>query len=157
MGKASDALGDYNIYNIYDTCGSGNMTAAAAASSPMATMVEHMARLEKQNTGGVMVGGGPPFPYPCGTGNAVNVWMNNADVRKAINVPPQSFYGNPWPNRGMTYSTCISIRIAHAVRALRARYATTSTVARNDTIDNTVTRAGKPEVGVHRYDICLPA
>eukprot|EP00729_Bicosta_minor_P008152 gene8152-24807_t len=105
MGKASDALGDYNIYNIYDTCGSGNMTAAAAASSPMATMVEHMARLEKQNTGGVMVGGGPPFPYPCGTGNAVNVWMNNADVRKAINVPPQSFYGNPWPNRGMTYST----------------------------------------------------
>ena len=105
MGKASDALGDYNIYNIYDTCGDGNMSAAASsAASPMATMIEHIERLEAQHAGGV--GGGPPFPYPCGTGNAVDVWMNNPDVRKAINVPPQSFYGGkPWPNRGMQYST----------------------------------------------------
>lgn len=110
IGDVSNTVGEYNIYNIYDTCGSGNMSSSLAATSPrrsggaMGTLLEHRDRLAAQMAGSVT--GGPPFSYPCGTGDAVDTWMNNPTVRTAINVPQKAFYGGrSWPIRGMTYST----------------------------------------------------
>jgi hypothetical protein len=106
-------LGEYNIYNIYDTCGAGNMTssASAAVANPTArtgwgTLLEHLNYFQNHrhsshgNDDGdgddkavIEVGGGPPFAYPCGTGGAVDAWMNNPVVRTAIHMPQKDFYG----------------------------------------------------------------
>ena len=101
IGDVSNTVGEYNIYNIYDTCGSGNMSSSLAATSPrrsggaMGTLLEHRDRLAAQEAGSVT--GGPPFSYPCGTGDAVDTWMNNPTVRTAINVPQKAFYGGKSP------------------------------------------------------------
>jgi hypothetical protein len=125
---AMDRIGSYNIYNIYDTCGSGNMTPSAlqqtnvdalAEDSDVQTWSAHRQTLNdnlaqllgdeeaepEPATGGVEVGGGPPYSWKCGMGDATNTWMNSPIVRKAINVHPQSFYHAPWPYHGMDYST----------------------------------------------------
>jgi len=46
--------------------------------------------------------------YPCGTGRAATAWANNPDVRAALHMRSQSFYGRPWAlqaGAGMQYST----------------------------------------------------
>lgn len=43
--------------------------------------------------------------YPCGTGNAAQVWVNMPEVRAALHVEPESFYGQPWPRGRMNYTT----------------------------------------------------
>lgn len=92
----------------YDTCGSGNMSLGSDTGTPRqyGSLVNHMAALAPgvlQDGSGS--GGGPPFSYPCGTGDAVDTWMNSEEVRKGIHMPPATFYGKPWPNRGMQYNT----------------------------------------------------
>jgi len=121
ISQMSDKLGEYNIYNIYDTCGSGNMSAPAALNlfgaapsaaaaaeqytdSSYGTMAQHTVRLARHELElRAGVSGGPPFSYPCGTGGAVNAWMNNEEVRKAIHMPSKKFYNTSWPCRGMQY------------------------------------------------------
>jgi len=117
ISTVSNALGEYNIYNIYDTCGTGNMTTSSASSSAAAaagdvgrpgwgTLLQHLERHQNTNTNVIEVGGGPPFAYPCGTGAAVNAWMNSPTVRTAINMPQKGFYGGRgWPIGGMRYNT----------------------------------------------------
>ena len=115
---AMDKVGPYNIYNIYDTCGSGNMSAISSSEEgdqsklmdllgrdgdQSALFSDHRHRIEDQDQSRVT--GGPPYSWRCGMGAATNAWMNNALVRKAIHVPDQEFYGGQWPSHGMDYST----------------------------------------------------
>ena len=70
LRKAERAVGDFYVYNYYDTCGDGNQVGAS-----------------------YMPGG---QTYPCGTGEAVAAFCNNEDVRAALHMKPISFYGRPW-------------------------------------------------------------
>merc|ERR1712232_433958 len=40
-----------------------------------------------------------------GTGHAAQVWVNTLEVRAALHVEPESFYGQPWPRGRMNYTT----------------------------------------------------
>lgn len=101
IDAVSSSVGAYNIYNIYDTCGPGNMSAGGA----MGTLLEHRDRVEASEQL-IREGGHPPFAYPCGTGAAVDLWMNSPTVRTAINVPQKAFYGGrQWPIGGMAYTS----------------------------------------------------
>ena len=110
--RAMDNIGAYNIYNIYDTCGNGNMTPSAfqqaveAPDSDVQTWSEHRSTLSSaaslsdllgsdtpvrrpRGSADVEGGGGPPYSWKCGMGDATSTWMNNEAVRKAVHVNPQ--------------------------------------------------------------------
>eukprot|EP01051_Picozoa_sp_SAG22_P018742 SAG22_NODE_3248_length_1833_cov_1.974625_3_plen_120_part_00 len=106
-----DNVGEYNIYNIYDTCGSGNMSydgTSRAGTPEKALFSEHIARLDtlsglfgggggggappaathqhrtdNNDADDVTLGttGGPPYAWRCGMGDATSAWMNNPAVR----------------------------------------------------------------------------
>lgn len=70
LQAAQRAVGDFYVYNFYDTCGNTNHRRLAAA------------------TGGQI--------YPCGTEEAVTAFANSAEVRAALHLRPIAFYGFPW-------------------------------------------------------------
>ena len=86
------------------------MEEGQATNNNMGTFLDHLQRLGSHgglsdSAGGVPEGG---QSYPCGTGAATVAWCNNEEVRKAIHMHPQSFYGRPWSLQagpGMKYST----------------------------------------------------
>ena len=92
INEANAAAGRFNIYNFYDNCGDGNQDGVG-------TMLEHAQRLGDPSTGGQS--------YPCGTGKAATVWANMPEVRAALHMKPESFYGRPWSLQaaGMQYTT----------------------------------------------------
>ena len=92
INEANAAAGRFNIYNFYDNCGDGNQEGVG-------TMLEHAQRLADPSTGGQS--------YPCGTGKAATVWANMPEVRAALHMKPESFYGRPWSLQasGMQYTT----------------------------------------------------
>jgi carboxypeptidase C (cathepsin A) len=108
LSDFSRATGPFNIYNYLDNCGSGNQiefaVGADGASESSNPNVGTFNELRERFSGGAAFGsstspahratGGQT--YPCGTGHATTIWCNNAAVRQAINMKPESFYGYPW-------------------------------------------------------------
>ena len=69
--QAEQTVGDFYMYNFYDTCGHGN-----------------------QFDGSTVPSSGDS--YPCGTDAAVAAFCNNEQVRTQFHMKPASFYGRPW-------------------------------------------------------------
>ena len=88
-----------------------------AETSPRQTFSAHRARLNDdlfdllgpdegdRSHAQAQAGGGPPYSWHCGMGEATDKWMNSEAVRRAIHVKPQEYFGAPWPYHGMEYST----------------------------------------------------
>ena len=106
ISKADAAVGPFNIYNFYDNCGGGNQLNAGAGDNPqVATILSHAARFRDGQDAPPSSGG---QEYPCGTGRAATIWANTPEVREALHMRPQSFYGRPWSlqaGAGMEYTT----------------------------------------------------
>mmetsp|Transcript_78557 Transcript_78557/g.156175 ORF Transcript_78557/g.156175 Transcript_78557/m.156175 type:complete len:510 (-) Transcript_78557:336-1865(-) len=111
LGEADAAIGPFNIYNFYDNCGAGNAQQAGTGVptngaerhdqlTGVATLLQHARRYGNPSSGGE--------EYPCGTGKAATIWANTPEVREALHMHSESFYGRPWSlqaGAGMRYAT----------------------------------------------------
>jgi len=106
LAQVDKQTGPFDIYNYYDNCGNGNselswsqhMEAGAQPNPTLATPIRRT--FTKPAHGGES--------YMCGTGVAAVTWANREDVRQALHMKPQSFYGRPWSTQagaGMRYTT----------------------------------------------------
>lgn len=97
LAEFDRAVGSFNIYNFMDNCGSGNQVRGQLMEgSAYRTLLNDPLR----PTGGQV--------YPCGTGEAAHVWCNRPEVRAALHMKPEAFYGRPWSSQageGMRYTT----------------------------------------------------
>ena len=106
LARVDQETGPFDIYNYYDNCGTGNSGLSwkqhmATGDLPNPSLAPPIRRtFSKPNKGGES--------YMCGTGEAAVTWANRADVRSALHMKTESFYGRPWSTQagaGMSYTT----------------------------------------------------
>ena len=90
---AEEGAGDFYIYNVYDTCGNDQVKvdAAGAPQKPswLRSYLEHDEHF-KSLPGPLM----EPDEYPCGRNRGVVDWINLPEVRAALHVKSEEFYGH---------------------------------------------------------------
>jgi len=86
QSQARSEAGNYYIYNVYDRC-EGNEY--QGAKSWLKSTDEWQAQLTRD---GII---GAPDDYPCGMEKLAVKWLNLPEVRRALHVPQESFYGAP--------------------------------------------------------------
>lgn len=84
--KASAEAGDYYIYNVYDRCEGNEVNGEK-------TWLMDTDSWEAKLEGDGWVGA--PDDYPCGMEKLAVQWLNLPQVREALHVPQESFYGAP--------------------------------------------------------------
>eukprot|EP01090_Pellita_catalonica_P022369 TRINITY_DN866_c0_g1_i1.p1 TRINITY_DN866_c0_g1~~TRINITY_DN866_c0_g1_i1.p1 ORF type:complete len:283 (+),score=41.84 TRINITY_DN866_c0_g1_i1:769-1617(+) len=92
VNKTMENLGGVYGYNLYDSC-DGNVALRAEAKA-------------KQHSVKRVSPPYPPFPgpgYPC-PGDALQIWLNSTEVRKALNVDPQSYFFSGDNGVGFNYN-----------------------------------------------------
>ena len=94
LSRFSASVGEFNIYNVMDSCGPGNQARTLQGWLDLGHAAE-----PRPHTGGES--------YPCGTGDATVAYVNTPEVRRAFNMKPESFYGHPWNLGGgdLAYTT----------------------------------------------------
>jgi len=101
LGEMNTAVGKFDIYNVYDTCGGDTMVAPQAER----TFDEYQRLLsvnrvtvtdETSSSRHPQLLGGAVNDYPCGGDRAVSAWLQNPAVAKALHVRSGT--------RGMNYT-----------------------------------------------------
>jgi len=91
MEEASEHAGDYYIYNVYDTCGKDQANIDTNINKRTTSLKEQSQKFANGMTHGKF---GEDPPVHCGMQTATALWLNRPEVRKAIHMPAESFYGH---------------------------------------------------------------
>lgn len=91
--KAERGAGDYYIYNVYDTCGEDQVKVDGPSASEKPTWLRSYLEHEEHfdSLPGPLM---EPDEYPCGRNKGVVDWINLPEVRAALHVKSEEFYGH---------------------------------------------------------------